>query len=138
MMSKHSRQLLCTFSDPSNVENDLRSIGNVYKLVNGKIFSFCNQQNETEIYLTYQIIKTSLKSKYPRTIGVHRKRETNTIYTLNAMNTLITNCNSGVFDRAFQLNWQAYKNTIILAVEGEVKITGIKYMATPTDSYYIA
>lgn len=128
MKFEYDRQLLCTFSDVRNYTPDLNTIGNFYRLANEKIFAFCNEEDETEIYLTYQIIKSSSDDRYPRTISVHRKKETNTIYTLNAMNCLIEKCNNGVFDRTFQLNWENYKNTIILTVGREVKLVKLKYL----------
>jgi hypothetical protein len=38
------------------------------------------------------------------TILVHRKKETNTLYTINALNELIKKLNGGVVDIAYKVN----------------------------------
>jgi hypothetical protein len=48
------------------------------------------------------------------TILVHRKKQTNTLYTINALNELIKSINSGVLDKSFAVNWNDYKNCILL------------------------
>jgi adenosyl cobinamide kinase/adenosyl cobinamide phosphate guanylyltransferase len=42
------------------------------------------------------------------------------------MNKLIADENNGVFDKSFQLNWNLYKNSIILTNEIGVKIVPLK------------
>lgn len=96
-------------------------------MADNKIFVFANEKNLREIYLTFNIIKNiDSKIKYPNTISVHRKKHTNTLYTLNAMNRLIEDENNGVFDKSFQLNWELYQNSIILIADPGVKIVGLK------------
>ena len=96
-------------------------------MADNKIFVFANEKNLREIYLTFNIVKNiDSKIKYPNTISVHRKKQTNTLYTLNAMNRLIEDENNGVFDKTFQLNWDLYKNSIILVADPGVKIVGLK------------
>ena len=50
----------------------------------------------------------------PNSILTHRKKESNTIYTINALNRLITKLNGGVLDKKYQVNWNDYKNSVIL------------------------
>tara|TARA_R110001632_G_scaffold213706_1_gene340119 strand:+ start:761 stop:961 length:201 start_codon:yes stop_codon:yes gene_type:complete len=56
---------------------------------------------------------------------VHRKKESNTIYTINALNRLIGDLNGGKEDKRYQVNWNDYRNSVILT-EGE----GYKIMTT--------
>jgi len=42
------------------------------------------------------------------------------------MNKLIEDENNGIFDKNFQLNWDLYKNSIILTNEIGVKIVSLK------------
>lgn len=116
-------QLLCTFAVPTEYKLILEQIKSFYTLSNNKIFVFNNEKNNNELYLTYNIVytNTSIK-KLPNTISIHRKKQTNTLYTLNAMNKLITEENDGVFDKTFQLNWEYYKNSLIITNEVSVKI----------------
>jgi hypothetical protein len=53
-------------------------------------------------------------SPMSNTILLHRKKESNTLYTINALNTLIMSLNGGVLDKNFMINWQDYKNSILL------------------------
>jgi hypothetical protein len=55
------------------------------------------------------------------TILVHRKKESNTLYTINALNELIKKLNGGVVDTRYQVDWQHYKNTILLTQQNELR-----------------
>jgi hypothetical protein len=55
------------------------------------------------------------------TILVHRKKESNTLYTINALNDLIKKLNGGAVDPTFRIEWQHYRNCILLTQHGEVK-----------------
>jgi hypothetical protein len=48
------------------------------------------------------------------TILLHRKKESNTLYTINALNTLIRSLNGGRLNKNFIVEWTAYKNCILL------------------------
>lgn len=121
------KQLLCTFTNSQKYQSVIQEIQGVYKLADNRIFIFANENNLREIYLTFNIFKDiSQRVKYADTIGVHRKKQTNTLYTLNAMNKLIEDENNGVFDKNFQLNWNLYKNSIILINEIGVKVVSLK------------
>jgi len=120
-------QLLCTFTVSTEYKTLVEHVKTFYTLSNNKIFVFNNEKNDNELYLTYNIIYTDTSSKkLPNTISIHRKKQTNTLYTLNAMNRLITEENNGIFDKTFQLNWEYYKNSLIITNEVSVKIIGLK------------
>jgi len=120
------KQLLCTFSNSSQYTSVLNEIPQQYKLIDNKIFIFANENNLRELYLTFNVEKREQNNRYKGTISVHRKKQTNTLYTLNAMNRLIEDENNGVYDKSFQLNWELYKNSIILTNEVGVKIIPLK------------
>ncbi len=121
------KQLLCTFTTNDKYLDAINNVSSVYQLIDRKVFLFVNEKNLREMYMTFNVIKNpSNKDRYPNTISVHRKRQTNTLYTLNAMNRLITDENYGVFDKTFSLDWELYKNSIILVSDPGVKIVGIK------------
>lgn len=120
-------QLLCTFSTPSDYQTVSDTVKKIYTLSNNRIFVFSNEKNKSELFLTYNITITSERvKKLPNTISIHRKKLTNTLYTLNAMNKLITEENNGVFDKSFQLNWDFYKNSLIITNEVSVKIISLE------------
>ena len=120
------KQLLCTFSNSVQYTDILKDIPQQYKLIDNKIFIFANENNLRELYLTFNVEKNDLNNRFKGTISIHRKKQTNTLYTLNAMNKLIADENNGVYDKNFQLSWELYKNSIILTNDIGVKIVPLK------------
>jgi hypothetical protein len=55
-----------------------------------------------------------VNSMVDNTILVHRKKQTNTLYTINALNELIKSLNNGIIDKSFAVNWNDYRNCILL------------------------
>jgi hypothetical protein len=55
------------------------------------------------------------------TILLHRKKETNTLYTINALNTLIRSLNGGRLNKNFIVEWNNYKNCILLTNGTELR-----------------
>jgi hypothetical protein len=115
--------LLCTFTHRDDVDIVLDYIEDTYKLTDTNILIFSNEDNRYEYYCVYNI---SGKQTLPvNTISVHRKSLTNTIYTINALNQIITNVNNGVLDKSYQLDWELYSNKLLLTNKGEVIKTTI-------------
>jgi len=76
------------------------------------------------LFVTYNI-DTAFQPETPleNTILIHRKKESNSLYTINALNELVKEENGGVLDTSFVINWQKFKNSIILTnAEGTKKI----------------
>jgi hypothetical protein len=87
----------------------------------GKIFVLESIDSE-ELLCTYNIeIEGSTTRVLPNTILLHRKKETNTLYTINSLNLLIKTLNEGVLDTSFRINWHDYKNTVLLSQGDELK-----------------
>ena len=56
------------------------------------------------------------------TILVNRKKQSNTLYTINGLNELVKEENGGVLDKTFTIDWDKFKNSIIVTnVEGTKK-----------------
>ena len=68
-----------------------------------------------ELFVTYNI-DTTLQPERPLsgTILIHRKKESNTLYTINALNELIKEENGGKLDKNYALEWDKFRNCIIL------------------------
>jgi len=127
------RQLLCTFSSDITFRNIIEEIKKFYPVYNNRFFVFFNVNAPTEIFITYNIISENKEfPKFPNTISIHRKKQTNTLYTLNAMNQLIKDENNGVFDKTFSINWATYSNSLVITgiVTGtpSIKIIPIKIL----------
>ena len=116
-------QLLCTFTNESDFEGVIDRILNEFELFSRKIFVLKLDPSK-ELVVSYNIIPNSVKF-LPSTIMVHRKKESNTMYTINALNRVIADENGGVMDRNYQLDWQRYRNSVILT-DGD----GYKIMKT--------
>jgi len=117
-------KLLCTFAVEDTYADLATHISNVYDLTHSKIFTFIGVGSD-KIYLMYNV--HGIVNMFDAdTIIVHRKPYTNTIYTINALNVLIRVLNGGVMDKNYHVNWNDYKNSLLLVVNGELDITPIE------------
>jgi hypothetical protein len=118
-------QLLCTFTTKDELQNTLEQIKQTYYIVYNYIYVLQNKANLEELYITYNI-DTQYKPTLPLkdTILVHRKKQSNTLYTINALNELVKEENGGKADKEFMIDWDKFKNTIIVTnTEGTKKIS---------------
>ena len=117
-------QLLCTFTSKDTLQKTLQDIRETYVIVYNYIYILQNKGNLDELYVTYNI-NTEFKPPHPLedTILIHRKKESNTLYTINALNQLVREENGGVLDKTFIIDWQKFRNSIILTnTEGTKRI----------------
>jgi len=61
------------------------------------------------------------------TISIHRKKETNTLYTVNALNEVIRRVNNGVLDKTYQLDWSHYQNSFILTDDSGYRVIELTF-----------
>lgn len=107
-------RLFCSFSSKEGLEDRLSEIIREYKILYNKIFILSSPESE-EYLCTYNIEVDGPTTKIlPNTILLHRKKETNTLYTINALNCVIKSKNNGVLDNTYQIDWQEYKNSVLL------------------------
>lgn len=117
-------QLLCTFTTKAELQNTLQEIRETYVIVYNYIYILQNKANLDELYITYNI-NTEFRPTQPLrdTILIHRKKESNSLYTINALNQLVKEENGGVLDKSFIIDWQKFRNSIILTnTEGTKRI----------------
>ena len=126
-------QLLCTFTDIHNYSNAIDGVTKFYDVVFGKVYLLQNKDNVNEILLTYNINVDTINVKrfYPNTISVHRKKDSNTLYTINSLNELIKQLNNGILDTKYSVDWRNYENSVLLTDP----VTGVKLI--PTKLYQI-
>jgi hypothetical protein len=111
-------KLFCTFSPKNKLEEVLETIKDEYTIMYGKIFVLESEDSD-EYLCTYNIEVQSNSTKVlPNTILLHRKKETNTLYTINSLNLLIKSLNEGILDTSFRIDWPDYRNTVLLT-QGE-------------------
>ena len=110
-----SFQLLCTFAKQWNLEDTLATISDAYDIVFNKIFVLENASLDNEFFCTYNINKdVSGNGCVRKTISIHRKKETNTLYTINSLNEVIKKQNSNRVDYTFKIDWEPFKNSLLV------------------------
>lgn len=107
-------KLFCTFTTKDDLETTVSTINRRYSILYNKIFILESPQSN-ELMCTYNIDMGNVSDDpLPNTILLHRKKESNTLYTINALNALIKQLNNGVLDTKYIVNWVDYKNCILL------------------------
>jgi len=114
-----NNKLFCTFTDLDGLEVLIEDIKAKYDIIYNKLFVL-EIVGKDEYVVTYNVDQTNLNSIPENTILVHRKKETNTLYTINALNELIKKLNGGVVDTRYRVDWQHYKNCILLTQHSEL------------------
>lgn len=126
MNEKDNRQLLCTFTNSQDYRDCVNDLKKFYSIYNNRIFAFSNMNNPKELYLTYNVLNIKKDvPKFENTILIHRKKQTNTLYTLNAMNKLIEEEN-GHFDKTYVVNWKLYENSLIITGDVSIRVIPLK------------
>jgi hypothetical protein len=115
-----NNKLFCTFSSLEHLDELLTHITSSYIIMYSKIFVLHVKSNN-EYVCTYNIEQGNVNDLPENTILVHRKKDSNTLYTINALNELIKGLNNGIVDTRYPINWQHYKNTILLTQHDELK-----------------
>jgi hypothetical protein len=118
-------QLVCTFAKKYQIERTLDNIKENFNVLNNKVFLFRSFDVKDECILSYNIIMDTYKKFLPNSIMVHQKKETNTIYTINALNELIMNLNNGVLDKTYPIEWERYRNCALLKNKDGFKVVKI-------------
>lgn len=114
-------RLFCSFTPKDKLDQRLAEINSQYKILYSKIFVLASPESE-EYMCTYNIeVEGQETTILGNTILLHRKKETNTLYTINALNTLIMNLNNGIMDNRFPINWAEYRNSMLLTQGNEFR-----------------
>lgn len=115
-----NNKLFCTFTNLEGLEDLISALTESYSIMYNKMFVLYVKSTD-EYVITYNVEQGNVDSIPLNTILVHRKKETNTLYTINALNDLIKKLNGGVVDPSYRVNWQHYKNCILLTNHNELK-----------------
>jgi hypothetical protein len=114
-----NNKLFCTFTDPKNLDVLIEDIKAKYSIIYNKMFVL-EIIGKEEYVITYNVEHANVSYIPENTILVHRKKESNTLYTINALNELIKKLNGGVVVSKFAINWNHYKNCILLTQHNEL------------------
>jgi hypothetical protein len=115
-----NNRLYATFTQQNSLDELIIHLSTTYTIMYKKMFVlFVKSTNEYVV--TYNVEQGNVNSIPANTILVHRKKESNTLYTINALNDLIKKLNGGVVDPSYRIDWQHYKNCVLLTQHGDVK-----------------
>ena len=118
-------QLLCTFAHKSDLNIITDYIQTSYEIPEHRIFIFSNSDAMDTLYCTYNALATARRGQ--NTISIHRKKETNTLYTVNALNEVIRSVNNGILDKTYQLDWIKYRNSFILTDDAGYRVINLVF-----------
>lgn len=107
-------KLFCTFIQKSELDGFIENLNKKYTLIYNKVFVL-EFENKEEFILTYNTEHGNLGEMPKSTILVHRKKESNTLYTINALNNLIKTLNNNVLDKQYKIIWNNYRNSVLLS-----------------------
>lgn len=115
-----NNKLYCTFVQDNEVEEVVDRIIDEYDILFDKIFVLVSVDG-SKTMLTYNIDGPIYDLQIPNTILVHRKKQTNTLYTINALNEVIRYLNDGELDTSYQVDWTRFRNSLLLTRPGGFK-----------------
>lgn len=105
-------QLLCTFAHRNNLDIVIEYIKQNFTIPENRIFVFADEESKNELYCTFNAEDSGYRGK--NTISIHRKKETNTLYTVNALNEVIKDMNNGILDKTMIIPWESFENSFLL------------------------
>ena len=114
-----NNKLFCTFTNLENLNSLISELSSRYSIIYNKMFVL-EIVGKDEYVVTYNVEQGNVSDIPENTILVHRKKESNTLYTINALNELIKKLNGGVVDTKFPIDWNHYRNCILLTQHNEL------------------
>ncbi len=122
--------LLATFLKADYLDNFLNKIKRRFNIKKENIFFF--KLENDDLLLTYKLHldidnKIDIKKELPKTIQIHKKNDT--IFTINALNKLIeleSGLGGNVNYKEYKIDWEKYKNKIILLKGDNLEINDIE------------
>lgn len=123
--------LLATFVSPDYLDKFLFKIYKKFNVNKKNVFVF--ETEEDNLLLTYKLTldidqKINIKEELHKTVQIHKKGTT--FFTINALNKLIEkefNINFGNVNYTdYNLDWDKYKDSIILLKNNELDILRLK------------
>jgi hypothetical protein len=133
--------LLASFiktEDDAEVLAEVQRIADNLDLTNKLIFLLQDVDDPERKILTYnaEVGKGSPPLSRYFTMRVHRKKQTNTLYTINALNLAVAAAHGGQTGKHLPLDWETYRESLLLVVGGNLvvhKIKVIKIFEISTD-----
>ena len=120
-------QLLCTFTTQDRLKPTIDLVISCHDVLFDKIYVVTNQKVSSQLICTYNIPNNQDNFiEGMDTIALHRKKQSNTLYTINALNEVIRDKNNGVLDKTFPITWSEFQNSLLLVNEQGLNIIPTK------------
>ena len=111
-------QLLCTFTTKQRLNEVVDIVVTCNDVLYEKIYVFQNTNELNQLICTYNVEhQPDYQENIIDTISLHRKKQSNTLYTINALNEVIREKNDGVLDKSYMVDWLEFENTLLLTNE---------------------
>ena len=107
------------FTNLESLDTLVSELSSKYSIIYNKMFVL-EIVGKNEYVVTYNVEQGNVNEIPENTILVHRKKDSNTLYTINALNELIKKLNGGVVDTKFPIDWNHYRNCILLTQHNEL------------------
>jgi hypothetical protein len=130
-MNRKHGVLLASFmttESEDEVMEEVQKIISELELTNNLIFLLQDTENPEKKVLTYNIVpvKGQPYNKNLFTMRVHRKKQTNTLYTINALNQAIALEHDGQTGKHLKLDWESYSNSVLLSIKGDLRVIPVR------------
>lgn len=119
--------LFCSFATAGTISLVLSFILSNFRPVNDRVFIYQNYDIQTERIITYNCILEKSKP-IENVICIHRKKDSNTFYTINALNVLIKTINNNVLDTSYPIDWHLYTDMLLTTKNSELVKTKLIFL----------
>ena len=118
-----ANKIFTTFTTKDKLGETLDKIKSNYTILYDKIFVFSSTETE-ELICTYNVDQHNCTKVYiiENTLLLHRKKVTKTLFSINAINLL----NDQNPQNNGEVNWEDYKESILLTRRGIFTVVPIK------------
>lgn len=107
-------QFLCTFTSNDSLSLTVDYLSTYYKIYNNKFYMYTDRDNPYSSVLVYNTEDNLRDGLAKNTISINKKKHTNTLYTINALNSLIKVLNNGILDKSYQIDWENYRDVLLI------------------------
>jgi len=117
--------MLCKLTNTADYQEDLQKIRECYE-IDKNIFVFKQRDGDDTIFITFNTSKV-----YERAIGtfrIHRKKDYNCLFTVNAINLLCLQETGKFKDTEYVPDFNKFSNSAILTKGTELNIVPIKLL----------
>lgn len=121
-------KLICSFVNKNNILSFIKQTDEEYTITNNRVDTYI-LEDKRDYLCVYEI--EQIKSRLPRrSMIIHKKATTDTLYTINAINVIIRDINNGVLDKSIEIPWENYRNSLLITNGKHLIRKSIEYKET--------